>query len=653
MARASRENPESRAASQRGRLTGAALILTLLTFAVFHPVLGFGFLGLDDPRFVTANKEVQEGLCAESLRWAFFTTTHLGFYAPVTALSHMVDCQIYGLRPWGHHLTNLLLHAASAILLLLALFGMTEALWPSFWVAALFAVHPLHVEPVAWIAERKELLCGFFWMVAVLAYGSYARAPSLRRYGAVTTAYLLALLSKPMAVTLPLTLLLLDLWPLRRWPGDSPGPGRPAPLRTLLLEKLPLLLPIPLLSLATLKAQSHVGALGSSEAFPLGERVANALYAYGTYLLKAVAPVHLAALYPFEHGAMPFWKPMGGALALLCGTAGAVLLARKRRYVAMGWPWFVGTLVPVIGLVHVGSQAMADRYTYIPLVGIFVLVAWGAAEALGSAKRRARCWAAAVAGGVVVLLGATAYAQTLTWKDDETLYTRILRVSPRSVLAYYNLGNLYLFERGDPEKARGFYEKALAVDPGYGDVHLNLGIALVRQGKTREALDQFRDAARLKPDLPEARLNLATALMRSRLFPEAADAYGAYLALRPDDSKGHSGLGLVYGEMGDWERASAALSRAADLAPGDAATSSLLGYALLRRGDRDGARRAFGRALSNGPSQPQPYYYLGLMALEAGDIAGAQARLAPLNRLDPAMARSLEEQIGRKRTGGR
>lgn len=571
----------------------------------------------------------------------------------MTALSHMVDCQIFGLHPWGHHLTNLLLHAASAVLLLLSLHRMTGALRPSFWVAALFAVHPLHVEPVAWVAERKEVLCGFFWMAAMLAYAKYARAPSLRRYVAVMVACLLALLAKSMAVTLPFALLLLDFWPLRRWPGGFAGSGRPAPLKTLLLEKVPLLLPVPLLALITLKAQTDMGALGSSEAFPLGERIANALYAYGAYLFKAVAPVGLAALYPFEHGGMPLFKPVGGALALLLGTAGAALLARKRRYVAMGWFWFVGTLVPVIGLVHVGSQSMADRYTYLPLVGIFVIVAWTADDALTGVSAGARRASAVAAGVVVVSLGAMAYAQTSTWKDDEALYTRILRVSPRAVLAYFNLGNLYLFEKGDPETARGYYEKALVVDPRYGDVQLNLGIALARQRKTREALDHFEEAVRLKPSQPEARLNLATALLQSRRLPEAAEAYRAYLALRPDDRKGHSGLGLVYGEMGDWDRATASLSRAAELGPGDGPTISLLGFALLRRGDEERARNAFGRALSIDPALPQPHYYLGLMALQAGDVAGAEGQLVPLRRLDPGMARSLEDQIGRTRASGR
>jgi Flp pilus assembly protein TadD len=648
-----------------GRIVLASVLLVLLTAAVFHSVLGFGFLGLDDPRFVTANGMVQKGLTAQGVRWAF-TTTQLGFYAPVTALSHMLDCQLYGLRGWGHHLTSLLLHAASALLLLLALHRMTGALGRSFFVAALFAVHPLHVEPVAWIAERKELLCGFFWIAALLAYAVHAAAPSARRYVVVFAFYILALLSKSMAVTLPFALLLLDLWPLGRWPGNARGPGRPARLSALILEKTPMLLPIPLLSLLTVRAQTEMGALGSSEAFPPGERIANALYAYGAYLLKTVFPVRLAALYPFEHGAMPVWKPACGALALIAGTTAAVLLFLRARsrlstmsagsppghlprtcgYVTTGLLWYAGTLVPVIGLVHVGSQSMADRYTYVPLIGIFILLVWGASDALSSASAGIRRGALALAGLIVVALGTLAHAQTLTWRDDEALYTRVLSVSPKAILAYYNLGNFYLFGKGDPGRAIGLYEQALSIDPRYGDVQLGLGTALAREGRTGEALDHFREAVRLKPDLAEARMSLANALMQSRLLPEAEGAFHDYLALRPDDWRGYSGLGLLYGEMGDWGKAAMSLARAAELAPREGTPVSLLGYALMKQGDKDGARRALARALSIEPSQPQPYYYLGLMALESGDLAGAQAQLDALRRLDPALARSLEAAIG-------
>ena len=597
-----------------GRLAAACAAIVLITVVVFLPVAGFPFLGLDDPRYVVANAEVQRGLTVESVRWAF-TTTSLGFYCPVTCLSHAFDCQLYGLNPRGHHLTSLALHAASAVVLLLAFWRMTGALAPSFAVAALFAVHPVHVEPVAWIAERKELVCGAFWMATLLAYSFYAAKPSSARYAAVLVASLLAMLAKPMAVTIPFALLLLDVWPLGRWPGDVRGVGQPAPVSRLLLEKAPLLAPLVVISLLTVNAQTGLGAVGSAEQFPLKERLANAVDAYGTYVGKAVVPIRLAALYPFEHGSIPLGRLAGGGLVLLAGTAVAMRAFARRRYVTVGWFWFVGTLVPVIGLVHVGSQSMADRYTYVPYVGLFALVAFGAADVLAAAPRLARRAMTVVAVCVVAIFGVMSHAQLSTWKDDESLYRQILHVSPKAILAYFNLGNTYLAVKNDPRGAKELYEKALAIDPNYGDIHLRLGMALNRLGDNEAAAQHYREAARLKPELVEA----------------------------------HVRLGLLDGELGKWDEAVASLERATRLAPGEAQPVALLGFARLRYGDRAGAQLAFHRAVSIDPKLPQAHYYLCLMAHEAGDSETARTELAALREIDPRMAAALEAQLGAAR----
>lgn len=622
--------------TQRARLTVATLLLAALVVAVFHSVARYGFLGLDDPRFVTANAHVKAGLTAGGLRWAL-TTRDLGFYAPATALSHMLDVAIFGLDARGHHVTNLLLHLGSTLLLFFALHAMTSAVVRSFFVAAIFAIHPLHVEPVAWIAERKELLCGFFWMAALLAYAYYAKNGGKLRYAAVVACCAGAFLSKSMAVTLPLTLLLLDVWPLRRWSAGA---------RPLLVEKLPMLLPLPLVVWATLHAQEEMGALGTPGAFPLGERIANALFAYATYLGKTLVPLRLAALYPFEHGAMPLWKPLAGVAVLAAGSAIAFVTRRTRPYLATGWLWYVGTLVPVIGLVHVGSQSIADRYTYIPLIGIALAAVWAIGEFVPGRV-------ASVAGAaVLVLFGALSYAQVATWRDDESLYRRMLAVSPRAILGYFNLGNHYLFEKNDPGTAATLYQQALAIDPRFGDIHLNLATALARQGKIADAVPHFREAARLKPELADAHLGLATVLMQSKDFAAAAREFKAYCALRPDDPKGLSGLGLVDGELGDWAGAVAALTRATELVPKDGSTWALLGFASLRQGARDRAAEAFTRAIELAPSLPQPHYYLGMMAVEDGNLAAANAQLEALRSLAPPLAASLEEQIARFSLGG-
>ena len=587
----------------------AAAVLVFAIAAVYSQVVTFAFVNLDDPRYVTANDEVKRGLTAESVRWAL-TSSEIGFYCPMTCLSHMTDVQLYGLNPAGHHLTSLLLHAASAVLLLLAFRRMTGALFPSFIVAALFALHPLHVEPVAWISERKEVLSGFFWCVTLFAYAWYAEAPGFRRYLLVFAASTAAMLAKPMAVTIPFALLLLDAWPLGRWPATRAS--------RLIVEKVPLFAPMALVSVLTVKAQAGLGALGSSESFPIGERAANALYAYAVYLAKMVVPVNLAALYPFRHGSMPLLLPLSGLIALLAGSAIAVLAFAKRRYVTVGWFWFVGTLVPTIGLIHVGSQSMADRYTYIPLIGLFAIVAFGGASALAAAPAVWRRAAAAVAVAVLAMLGLMSHAQALTWKNDESLYRQIIRVSPDAILAYFNLGNYYLAAKNEPQTAIELYEKALAIDPRYGDVQLRLGLALARVGKNDEALSHFQEAVRLKPTMAEARLALASALREQKRFGESADAFRSYLELQPNDWRGHVSLGMVSGELGAWDAACASLEKAAQLAPDQEQVWALLGFAQLQKGDRAGATLAFRRSIALEPRE-----------------------LERLRAIDPAMAQSL------------
>jgi protein O-mannosyl-transferase len=534
-----------------GRALGA-LLLVGATFAAFYPVLSAGFVIYDDETYVLRNPHVQGGFGGDALWWAF-TAGYASNWHPLTWLSHMLDWSLYGASPAGHHLTSLLLHAANAVALFLLLDRMTQAPWRAAFAAALFALHPLHVESVAWVAERKDVLSTLLWLLATWSYVAWTRRRGAARYLLVAALLALGLASKPMLVTLPLTLLVLDFWPLGRWEAETARTLR------LVAEKLPLLA----LSLAsaavTWAVQAASPALGSLEEFSLGTRISNALVASASYLGKAVWPAGLAVFYPHPGTSLPPWKPVGAALLLAAITAAAVALRRRRPYVLAGWLWYLVTLLPVIGLVQAGEQAMADRYTYVPLIGPFVAAAWGfpdAARALLAASRRARGesaagdrvlrWALPLgAGAVLLVLSVLTRAQVATWKDSVTLFERALAVTDRNYLAHLDLGAALAREgRADdalahyreavrikPDHAMAQYDlgsalaardrdgeamehylRALALNPGYAAAHNNLGILLAKQGKIDEAARHYADAARLRPDFAEAHFNLAVAL---------------------------------------------------------------------------------------------------------------------------------------------
>jgi tetratricopeptide (TPR) repeat protein len=581
---------------ERRRTAIAALLLAALVVAIYFPATGFGFSGLDDPRFVTGNAHIRAGLSWETLRWSL-ANTELGFYCPATCLSHAADWTMFGSWAGGHHATSVLLHAAAGVLLLLAFVRMTGELAPSLAVAALFALHPLRVEPVAWLAERKEVLCGFFWCATLLAYALYAAKPAAVRYAAVLALASLAMAAKPMAVTIPFALLLLDVWPLGRW---TPHYGR------LVAEKLPLLLPAAGISLLTLHAQSAIGAVGSVGSFPLFERLANAVAAYGAYAVKTIVPAHLCALYPFRHGTMPAGPLATGIGVLAAGTAVAFLARCKRPCLTVGWLWFVGTLVPAIGLVHVGSQEMADRYTYVPHIGLIAGMVFAVWPDLEAASERAR----AIAGGIViVLVAALAFvsrAQLSTWRDDESLYRQILRVSPDAVLAWFNLGNLTLTVKNDPQGAADLYEKALAIDPRFGDVHLRLGMALARLGKRDDALKHFEEAVRLKPNLGEAHLSLGTALAMAGRPQEAIGHLTEAERLVPAyGGPAEFEIGNVLTNMGRPDAAIPHFARSLLFDREAASVHNNLGYALFLTGSYVQAIEHYREALRIRPDFPE------------------------------------------------
>ena len=472
-------------------------VLLVLVAGVFGQTARHPFVNYDDDQYVFENAHVAGGLTADGLAWAF-TRSHASNWHPLTWVSHMADCEIYGLgHPGGHHLTSVALHAATAILLFLLLLEMTAELWPSAFVAALFAVHPLHVESVAWVSERKDVLSGLFFVLTLAAYARYVRRPSVRRYLVMLGAFWLALLSKPMVVTLPLVLLLLDYWPLRRIMTGTSGKEarfrteRMSQVRRLVLEKIPLV--VLGLTVAAVTYLVQGTARQSMPELTLPARAGNALVSYVSYLGKFVYPVRLAVFYPHPGTALPLWQVVTASL-VLCGiSAGVFAWGRRQPYLLVGWLWYLGMLVPVIGLVQVGYQAMADRYTYLPQIGIYMMLAWGAVHLAGASPVRRR--ACAVAACIVVaLLSVRAWRQTSYWRDSEALWMHALASTSRNYEAHHHLGKA-LAARGESDAAIAQYRLALEIRPDFVEAHNNLANVLSHPRAGRRGRGPLRDGA--------------------------------------------------------------------------------------------------------------------------------------------------------------
>ena len=577
-------------------------LLAALTFLAFCQVGEYDFINYDDATYVYKNPHLEAGLSSAGIAWSF-TTLYFANWHPLTWLSYLLDHELFGLKPGGFHLTNLILHVVATTLLFAGLRRLTGAVWRSALVAALFAWHPLHVESVAWVAERKDVLSGTFWMLTLWAYAAYAARPSAWRYMGVAASLALGLMAKPMLVTLPFVLLLLDYWPLCRFAdADSPACVERSRARQLLLEKLPLLVLVAASSWITIVAQG--GAVAKVNELPLALRAGNALLAYVAYIGKTVWPQGLAVFYPHPGTALSTNLVLG-ASALLAGASFCAVRFRARRpYLTVGWLWYVGTLVPVIGLVQVGAQAMADRYTYIPLVGLFIAGVWGGAELLERC-RVPRLWRGA---GAVAVLGALFFAtwlQVTHWRGSLALFEHAVRVTDENAIAHFNLAAAHM-KRGHVDKAAVHYAESLRIneraflvhgrlggilahqgqmeaarrhgaaalwlicemdadprsgwplsdgssDPERPPLHVERGIALARQGVMNEASVEFEEALRLDPNSVDARLGLGTARLTQN---RRADAISHYVeALRPDHAAGHYKLGIALVKERRWDEA--------------------------------------------------------------------------------------------------
>jgi len=603
------------------------LCLALLACAVYFPAHRCGFLRLDDDVYVTDNPLVREGLTLEGLRWALRSTDADNWH-PLTWVSLMLDVSVFGLDPRGMHAVNVALHALSAALLFLALHRLTGERGASALVAALFAVHPLRVEAVAWVAERKEVLAGLFFMLTLIAYTRHARRPGTGSYLLVAAALAAGLLAKPMLVSVPALLLVLDFWPL----------GRRA-LPRLLAEKLPLLALSLGSALATVSAQSRGGALGSFQAIPLGARVANAAAAYAAYLGQAFWPARLAVFYPH-----PATYPADRlhALTLPAILSGALLAsvsllvarsARRRPYLAAGWCWYLGMLVPVIGIVQVGMQARADRYTYLPLIGIELAVVWLARDL--ARERGLERLARAAALAVLALLAAATWRQIGYWRDDVTLYEHALRVTSDNYLAHNNLG-VELSRRGRLAPAAEQFQAAIRIKPDYPDALVNLGAASLSSGRSGEAAELFARAARSAPSLPRAWSGLGAARLRLGDARAARGAFEEALRLDPGFEEGQNGLGVVWMEQGGLDEAARRFEAALALRPDYPEAHCNLGKVLRAAGRADEAARHQDAALRARPDYAEAHRELGLLLAARGERELALAHIRRARELSPA-----------------
>lgn len=556
------------------------LLLAAAVFLTYSRVLHFDFVTFDDPEYVTANPHVQAGLSLAGVAWAFGSAA-AGSWFPLTWLSHMLDCELFGLASGWHHFTNVWIHALSTLLWFAMLKRITGARWKSALVAFLFGLHPLHVESVAWVCERKDVLSALFWVLTLWAYAGYVGRPGRGRYVLTLFLFCLGLMAKPMLVSLPIVLLLLDRWPFRR--GVQ------------ILEKLPFFAASAAVSVVTYLVHRSAGALASFEVVPVTARFENALISYAVYILKMVWPVNLAVFYPYSQGSLVAPAVIAG-IAIVTVTILVIRVLPRWPYLAVGWLWYLVTLLPVIGLVQAGAQARADRFTYIPMIGVSIALVWGATEALEAWPHIRLALAAAVCSVCLVLT----WLQVGYWRDSISLYQHAIDVTSDNYVARFNLASVLeargnsaeavaqlretvrirpyfatahaelgqlLAGQGQPEEALGELQAAVRLKPDSADAHFRLGSVLGTLGRAGDAAEEFSQAIRLQPENADAHYNLGIALAQGDKLPEAAREFSATVGLRPDDVDARFNLGITLARLGRLDEAITQLSEAVRIRP--------------------------------------------------------------------------------------
>ncbi len=578
------------------------LFLAVITLAVYWQTFSHQFISYDDGMYITENPHVKAGLTMEGVSWAF-TAIRGSNWHPITWLSHMLDVSMFGLHPGPHHLMNAAYHAANSALLFLLLLRMTGANWPSAFAAALFALHPMHVESVAWVSERKDVLSAFFWILTLLFYEWYVKHPGRTRYLLTLCTFVLGLMSKSMLVTLPLVMFLMDYWPLGRVQSGQKGTTvqqtagvsvlKPFPWR-LILEKIPFFSMSAIISIVTIYTQHKGGAIASVKTLPFSFRAINALWSYVVYMGKMLWPLHLAVIYPIP-STLTIVQGVFSGLLLAGTTAVAVRSAKQHPYFLTGWLWYLITLIPVIGLVQVGRQSMADRYTYIPFIGLFIIIAWGMQLFAGDNRYR-RAAVSAAAGIMLLALSACTWLQIGHWKDSMTLFSHAIKTVPDNYIAHEITGYAKA-QRGMLDEAAYHYSEALRISPDDERSLTGLGNVLVKQGKIEEAINYTNRALLLNPNSSEAHFNMGFALMKQGRDKEAIHHYSEGLRSDPDNADIHFILGVTLATQGQLDEGIRHFSEALRITPGFAEAHYSMGVALLRQGKLDQSIRHFSEAL--------------------------------------------------------
>ena len=640
------DSPQAKSSIRR-QVLGVCFFLVVITWLVFGQTVRYDFVNYDDNEYVYANPAITSGLTPQGITYAF-SGRHARNWHPLTTLSHMLDCQLWGVRAGGHHLTNLVLHTIAVVLLFLVLKQMTGAIWQSTFVAALFAIHPLRVESVAWISERKDVLSAIFFMLTLGAYFHYARSPSLGRYVTMSIMFALGLLSKSMLVTVPFILLLLDYWPLERFGGRSS-------IKRLVLEKIPLLALSAAGGFVTLWVQQS--SVARTEQLPLVSRIGNGLVSCVIYVKQMIWPVGLAVFYPHPGDQLPVWE-VGLAIVLLgLVSAGVIALRHKRPYLVTGWFWYLTMLVPVIGLIQVGSQAHADRYTYLPQIGLYLLLAWAITDALTSPFQRRIL--AATASVAIIALAWCAHIQASYWRNGESLWGHALAVTSWNFMAHDGLGEC-LANRGHLDEAIDQFQLALNIAPGYREIETNLMLALTKKGRTDEAITHLQALLKEDPNDAQLHYNLGNALRKKGDSRGAIAAYEKALAIQGRYPAAHYNLGIALDQNGQIEEAIAHYQEAVKEQPNYPEVYYSLGNDLLRKGRVEDAIAAYEQSLKSRSRYPEVENNIGLALAQKGRpseaIAHWQNALAiqpdsvdPLNNLAWVLATFPESWIRNKK----
>lgn len=521
-------------------------LLCLTTLGLYHQVSNFEFINFDDDEYITENIHLREGSPLEKAKWCF-TAGYANNWHPLTWLSHLLDIELYGYSAGKHHLTNVFFHIFNTLLLFTLLQKLTNNLGRSAFVAALFALHPLHVESVAWVAERKDVMSAFFFFLTLISYRHYSRNPGFKAYLLMFLLLTLGLMSKPMLVTTPFVLLLLDYWPLKQTANYAHHYTQKKLIK-LITEKLPLLIPVMASIAVTVSVQKAGGAVAGDDIYPLDDRLANALVSYATYILKMVCPTKLTIYYP--HPGMPSWQQiLGSGLLITIISALAIFLRKRYAYILVGWLWYLGMLVPVIGLVQVGSQAMADRYTYLPLIGLFIIIAWGVPDLLRNWFYKQKILLSLAFLSLVILF-LLSLNQIGYWKNSITLFQNALQVTDNNFIAHHNLGAA-LSKRGYYNQAIHHYAETIRIVPKYASAHHNMGIAFSKQGKHDKAVDKYYDVLRIEPYHKEVYFSLGNAMIAKGRFDKALKYFQKAIKLNPNSAETYNNLGVVQFKLGD------------------------------------------------------------------------------------------------------